>query len=332
MHSARHSGIIRLFFLAAIIGVTIVASLVFPAARNSLFNFSFSAIANQRVTQSEELSGIIFVFFKIGICVIYSLIIRFIVERLNKKTFGFILSIIVSILYISSSWTGNGGISRWGLLTSGLASFVVLIKEYPTKKKTLSITWGVAFLIIILVSSITKLFIHHGVTGSDALIEIFSEQYINSYFQGIYLVSAGKAAMDFSVDKIGLVTFLDDTISAYPLINHLFYQSGNCTELYFCNYIFRNDQILPTVAQGYAYFGIICSPFFSIILTMIAFRCDAALRRTKNIYETVALAQIVTWTSLFMAVNVYIIQRTTMYYVILMLILWIDKHAKFGDV
>ena len=77
---------------------------------------------------------------------------------------------------------------------------------------------------------------------SQYLAEIFSATYMNEYFQGIYPISNGLRAMDYSNAKINFVTFLDDTISAYPLLNHLFYENGNLTQTFYQEFLNFNGE------------------------------------------------------------------------------------------
>lgn len=319
--SVDRNRIIAPVFVRFEIIITLSAIIFYPAARNTLFNFLFT----EGVESVERLNGFMFVFFKIGISIIYALIIQILIRKSKRGKLAFLISCLISVLYISCNWTGNGNISRWGLVTSALVSYMVLSKVFPLYKRALTMIGGISFAIILLFSSIIKLFIHHGATGSEALIEIFSASYLNEYFQGVYPVANGITAMKECASKINLTTFLDDTISAYPFVNKLFFENGNLTETMYLNILGLNDKILPTISQGYAYFGYIGAPIFSGIFTYIALRCDTALKKTGSIYYTIAYTEIGAFCALFMAINVFIIQRTTMYFVLLLIVLILDK-------
>lgn len=324
----EHEGIVMAFFKVFLVLMTIGIAFTSPAARSTLFNFSFVSSKVNSTSVNEALGGLLFVVFKIGINVIYALVVKETVKYMGINKISFFVNLILSAIYISCNWTGSGNVNRWGLLTSFMVCLIILLKIYPKYKQTIFVMFGSLLIIVLLASSVIKLFTHHGASTSEALSEIFSATYMNEYFQGIYPISNGLRAMDYSNAKINFVTFLDDTISAYPLLNHLFYENGNLTQTFYQEFLNLNDKILPTLCQGYAHFGYIGAPIFSGILTYIALRTDYVMRKSKSIVETLATAQIVTFCSLFMAVNVFIIQRSTMYFVLLYIVIFIDKHLK----
>lgn len=326
-NSRSQHGTIMRFFILMCCGIFFLAVAIYPKARSQLFNFSSSIINSS--TDAETLNGFFFVFFTIGISILYGVIINWIQRAKLPRRFKFILASLVSVAYISCSWSSGGtGVSRWGIVGYSLVSYCVLIKAFPERKNTLFIIGGSGFITIILVSSIIKLFLHHGATSSEALIEIFSVEYINEYFQGISQVEKGIAAMQAYKSSISLITFLDDTLSSYPLINHLFYQQGNSTAQFYLAYLMRGDKIIPTIAQGYAYFTIVGAPIFSGMLTYLSLKCDRMIKRSKDVFGTIVFSGIAIFCALFMAINVSIIHRLTMYFVITLLVLWIDKHVK----
>lgn len=324
--SAKERPVVKIIFRIVLLGM-IVGMVIYPSLRSALFNFSFSDAGS---SQNQEIGGLFFVAFKMGLSIVYAYIVTYTICKARRRKIGFWIVVVVSILYISSSWTGSGNVNRWGLLTTMITVYAVLRKTYPERQRIVLVFGGAGAIAVIILSSITKLFVHHGATGAVALLEIFSGDYFNAYFQGPLSVSTGLFAMDAYADRINFVTLLDDTISAYPIINKLFYQQGNLTQLYYQDYIFRNDQILPTIAQGYAHFGAVGAPLFSGLLTYMALVCDRRMKQSSNIMEVVALAQIAIYCALFMAVNVYIIQRATMYFTLIIFVLWLGRHTTIG--
>lgn len=321
--------IARMFFIF-VAGVTFLAILQYPQIRKTLLNFSFIVNTDDEAL-NETLSGPVFVFFKIGINVIYALVMAWIVKHSEKRgKFALLICSIISVAFISSNWSGGGGISRWGLVTSSAVSYILLVKEFPDKKRMIITVGGVAFVMLILAASVAKLMIAHFDSSEAALGELFSVSYFNEYFQGAYPVANGLRAMEAYSDRINFITFLDDTISAYPWLNKLFYQRYNLTETMYLMFLGMEDKILPTICQGYAHFGYFLAPMFSVFLTYIALRCDTAVKHTDNIVRLVALTQIGVWCALFMAVNVFIVQRTTMYFVLLLIVLAVDRKITGG--
>ncbi len=313
-------------FCIFVVGVTLVVVMMYASARNMLFNFSFTAAEDKRVDATESFIGPAFVFFKIGINVIYALgMIAISKFDKSRGNLSFIIAIIFSVIFISCNWTSGNNVSRWGLVTSMFVCYIVLSKVFPEKKSVLTKVGGFIFLYIILISSITKVMIHHAESTDEAVNDIFNIGYFNEYFQGINPVANGLKVMQARAEDINIITFLDDTISAYPWLNRLFYEAGNITETMYLNYLGTNDKILPTICQGYAHFGYLGAPIFSGFFTYIALRCDESIKKSNSIVSIVALTQIGVWCALFMAVNVFIIQRTTMYFVLLWLVTKVDK-------
>lgn len=322
----KKGNIIRYSFFAVFFLVMLFAVLFYPSARNVMFNFSFAAASEKRVTSDRGMTGFIFVFFKIGLNVTYGLIMTAILKLVkHKNMFLLIFCLVISAIFISCNWTGGGSISRWGLVTSTLVSLIVLTKSFPKYKKSIFIIVGVTLGVIILLSSVIKVIEHHAHDTESALNDIFTGSYFSEYFQGFVPVSNALKVIDKAKDQISFTTFLDDVCSAYPWINKLFYEPGNLTETIYLNAIHMNDKIIATIVQGYAHFGVIGAPIFSGLLTYIALKCDDIMRKTDDIFIAIPISQIAVWCSLFMAVNVYIIQRTTMYFVLLLLVLWLDK-------
>lgn len=313
-------------FIVFLVALTVVSIVRYPVVRNTLLNFTFT----KPVPEPESLSSFVFVFFTIGVNVAYGLLIKIVAKLTHKNFITFIFLCILSIFFISSNWTGSGNINRWGLVTSAMVSYMVIVKNYPKYRNILIVIGGTAFIAVILMSSISKLYIHHGATGIYAVAEIFSAPYFNEYFQGIYPVANGLSAMQINISRINFITFLDDTISAYPWLNKLFYEYGNLTQTFYHSSLGSSDKILPTITQGYAHFGYVGAPIFSGLLTNIALRCDTSAKKTNNIYKTIAFTQIGVWCALFMAVNIYIIQRTTMYSVLLLILINIGNRVYIG--
>ncbi len=325
-YTHRKGSIFRTAFFVIFIIVMIYAILFYPSARNVMFNFTFSSARDKAISSDATITGPAFVFFKIGLNVTYGLIMTAIIRRIKKRTvMHLLLCFAISAVFVSCNWTSGGGVSRWGLVTSVLVSLIVLAKSFPEYRRPIFVVSAIALGVIILSSSITKVILHHASDTQDALDDIFSAAYFNEYFQGFIPVSNSLSVVEAAKDRINFITFLDDVCSAYPWVNKLFYEPGNLTETIYLTAINMNDKIIPTITQGYAHFGPVLAPLFSGLLTYIALKCDDVMRKTNDIFVAIPVSQIAVWASMFMAVNVYIIQRTTMYFVLLLLVIWFDK-------
>lgn len=88
----------------------------------------------------------------------------------------------------------------------------------------------------------------------------------DSYWGGYLEVLDGVYASDYISNKIDNMTFVNDISGS--IIGFGFLDFNNRTTVYFNEYVGSNSRIIPTIVQGYSYFGIL----FFWILTFVIFR------------------------------------------------------------
>ena len=112
------------------------------------------------------------------------------------------------------------------------------------------------------------------------------------------------------------VIWLQDCFANIPYFLSNFNLNETSSLIQFRTLTSRFDLIMPTIASGYRVFTIVGAPIYSMILIALAYLAENKLRKTSDALIQVFLLYIVFWCSLFMAVNVNIVQSACWKYVI----------------
>lgn len=108
----------------------------------------------------------------------------------------------------------------------------------------------------------------------------YASRISNSYFSGVNVVS-GIFNMPRTLE-LRIHYFFYDYFKSIPFGNTIFKLDSNVMQTLFNQANNSGGQIPPTVASSYYYFGILLSPLYSIIFTIISFTAGEKVSRTDN--------------------------------------------------
>lgn len=301
----------------------IAASLLYPSL---LIKYSFSKDTEIEIG-SQNISGFMSIFFKIGIYMTFIFILNFFYKTINNstKSIALLLSVLVSLFIIASeSNRTNGDVSRWGFLIFSISILLIITNLYKNYSKWI---WGFslpAILISIVVLTVIKF-------GDDFTFETFMLKYFSTltldyYFMGIENISYGLATYHAFDYKISFHTMFTDMFSAVPMISAFFDFANNSTPVMYHDFMGRTDTIIPTVAQSYAYFGFIGAPLMSLLFTFLTIETNRMLNKSKDVMMNFVLAQLTIVFALFMAINTNIIFESTWYRVIFIVLIILNNN------
>lgn len=305
------------------LGVFIFTTLLYPSLL-----FKYGLYENNRL--SNKIPGVLYVFFNIGIDILFIMILKGIYKLFKgKSTFiALILSIFLSIIIIQAeSNIQTGSVSRWGFLVYGITILLILSRIYKSYSKYI-VNLGIPTIgIFIIILTFIKF-------GNEFSINLFIYKYLSAisldyYFMGIENVSYGILTANLYENSISIYTLLTDMFSAVPLISGLFDAHLNSTPEFYHQIMNRTDSIIPTVAQSYSYFGFIGAPVFSILFVVLTIELNRRLNSTTDILMFFILAQLTIRFALFMAININIIQEGTWQRLIFVAIVFLNNKFRF---
>ena len=234
----------------------------------------------------------------------------------KSKAIRWLAIISSSFMFVSSTWSNGESVSRWALIVGLLIMLYILIENFPDSKKRIIYTGIVLFVGILLIGSFAKRFVQgRGLTFWESIESYISVKYVNEYFSGVFPVANGIATAK-QMNGNTFVIWLQDCFANIPYFLSNFNLNETSSLIQFRTLTSRFDLIMPTIASGYRVFTIVGAPIYSMILIALAYLAENKLRKTSDALIQVFLLYIVFWCSLFMAVNVNIVQSACWKYVI----------------
>lgn len=242
---------------------------------------------------------ILYFFWYIQALVPPVLLIRIIKKKTSVKTKVFLAYLIAGIVFMIT--TGNKAHS----VECALAFLVLAYSIFGDNMRTsLKLTaWGAVVVVFV------AIFAKSGLSNSAANISsVFS-----SYFGGVQNLSAAMYAKSTG-SGFGVKNILADFVNQIPLFGNrlrTMLNLGSTTNRLFNAAISQRNigQIIPSIGQGYSYFGLVFAPIIPFIATLIAIRFDnKAINETnlikKNVYliAAIMMARAVAMTNLMSAV------------------------------
>lgn len=228
---------------------------------------------------NQGYAGIIFTIFRylftiISISYIYTC-------RLseNKKLYLILILILFFSLFIIKS-------SRFSIIYYLLSSTYLLYMIFPKKQKLIAYNTFISIFLIILLSTIFKLYYIQSRNSIDIEFNIVSYEMLNSYFSGPSNVDNGLTALkNANIDKLKLIS--SDIIKNVPGLSHLSYENMNTTRI-FNNVLYKlyyssEDQIPPLIIFGYAHSSKILSPIYIALFLFLAFYFEELAHRSISI-------------------------------------------------
>lgn len=191
------------------------------------------------------------------------------------------------------------------------ATFVLLLliaHIYKERRKVI-IRLSVLTLIVI---AIFIMVVIPTIKQKNSMKENDYDKRVNAYFSGTVNIAAGlnmTTVESFKYIKGDIFRYIPMVVAFYtdnPQSNDLFNQVLGEDAIY-------NSQIMPTIIQGYFYFGYILSPIFSILLAWMALKSE----KKANLAEDTFGYFIYTYMSIFFAIGIILYYFSLTIYLIL---------------
>ncbi|MBP3041778.1 hypothetical protein J9303_20255, partial [Bacillaceae bacterium Marseille-Q3522] len=221
-------------------------------------------------------------------------------------------------------------VSRWGLLLAIIISIYVLIYFYPEKRK-LILTSGLFIIVFaIAVGSMMKIWAMGEWNASvwDAVEKYLTPEYFDEYFSGIVPVANGLQLVKYYSGDVNFLNAVSDVFYEFPYAIKILGISEYVTNYMFQRFTGHYDLIMPTIIQAKLVFGSILAPFYSATLTLLAMWSGRKVKGSSSLYKRIFYLTITFWCSLFMAVNVNIIQSNVWYAVIGLLLISMEEKLR----
>lgn len=244
-------------------------------------------------------TAILYFFWYIQALIPPVLLIRIVKGRTNIKTKIFQIYLIAGIVFMIT--TGNKAHSVECALAFLILAYSVFGEKMRTSLKL--VAYGAVVVIFV------AIFAKSGLSNSAANVSsVFS-----SYFGGIQNLSAAIYAKSNS-GAFGINNMLADFVNQMPLFGNrlrTLLNLGSTTNRLFNAVISQRNigQIIPSIGQGYSYFGLFFAPVVPMVAALIAIYFDNKTINEQNIIKknifliaAIMMARAVAMTNLMSAV------------------------------
>lgn len=243
----------------------------------SVFVPSISDTSNSSL---EVFVAIFFIISKVFVCV--GLLVR--LSKVRKyRSIALFASVLVCVLNIGVFFGGN----RIAVLLNSIVTlwmFYILNKDISIKKFAIPFA-VVAFVFLFVFKSVTQE--RNYVKVSDTYLGSVVDN-IQAYTGGVYNVAIGVEIKSYYPEASSFSVLLQDVIRPTVGLNLLVRNSDvYYSNMYFnqrmWNYVDRRSQIIPMVAQGYLFFGVLLAPALSCVFVFVAYWLMKVWAVTKSL-------------------------------------------------
>ncbi|EKB48606.1 hypothetical protein [Cecembia lonarensis] len=297
--------------LIVVMMIGVISFLIFPAIRERT-NFLIASGFGE--SNLSAIAGIGFLFTEASLqCLFLLVVINQFKNLIIGQKVKDLLIIFIIILQVSIFWSE----SRTTVVVNGIASIGLLL-YLKLLNKTIFVSIVSVTIIATLSLSAFQMFKDGDLVAFRSSISEYSDQqtsvdYLQSYFGGQNLIANAIELKPKIQNRINIETFFNEIIGSILFIRQVFPPSNNQTTVHF-NKIFGHDEmnsmILPTLGQGYLYFGLIGAPIISVLFSVLLIKAEKSLLLSNTIGEKYAFLVLVIWLGLFPLQNMNIIAAT----------------------
>lgn len=198
-----------------------------------------------------------------------------------------ILPILIPCLWYS-------GESRVSFMVPAVAAIFTILKSYGFSKTKIQITTiAMVVFFVLIVLSLQK---HLDTSSLSDTSGIFSANLLNSYFGGIDNINVGIDSYNKFGNSLYLL-FIDsfrNMMVVSRFLNEIPIGSGKFFNLTFYGSDLASDQIVPTIIQGFMFFGPLFCFLPTFIMVYVTCKVDDLWYKTNNMYIAFMLVSFVT--------------------------------------
>lgn len=290
--------------------------------RHSLLTFSVQnredlGLADGTFADKVNHNGLYMVFKNIGFLSLY-LYICWCFQKIKNKRIGFYLTLLLSLIYVLRTGIGISSVSRWNLIIGLIVGCITLMNFYKEKSKLIKRTCIVSILLAIVLGSVLKLFVVQSSEKSigETMSFYLKAETFDEYFAGIGPVANGLRVNELKENEKSFQRMFVDCFNTVPFfVKSIGAENIKPTEPLYHD-ITWPQLIMPNITMSLFQFGWIFSPIYSILLFLLALFFEKKYRRTDDLLEKLVNIIIVFWCSLFMILNMNIINSNIVPFVI----------------
>ena len=267
----------------------VILAVTFPEA---FVNQHFIWESEEIKEDAEIISGVIgkplsWVRFFAEISVFSYLYYKYLITKNSIYLNLSILPILIPCLWYS-------GESRVSFMVPAVAAIFTILKSYGFSKTKVQITTiAMVVVLVLIVLSLQKQLDTSSLSDTSG---IFSANVLNAYFGGIDNINVGIDAYNKFGNSLYLL-FVDsfrNMMVVSRFLNEIPIGSGIFFNLTFYGSDFASDQIVPTIIQGFLFFGPLFCFLPTLIMVYVTCKIDDLWYKTNNMYIAFMLVSFVT--------------------------------------
>lgn len=264
--------------------ITIIAIVIVIANPASLrkFNFIFTARPEEIYKYGEVVSGISSMILDWTKRILPLLLACYFINqyRRNEEEKFYYATILIILFFNLMIFTG---ISRNSAIIPGVASLFLILKIFPKKKKRTFLLVSVILVLAFIALTIFKNS-YIGVYETYTLSSFTA--YLESYFAGPRNLGYAILADNLYGSYVTFETFLNDIFASAPGISNYFDLENRTTTYYNLAFHFggaSRDAIIPTIGQGFIYFGYVFCFIPNLLFVWLMTQFDRQFWNATNI-------------------------------------------------
>lgn len=315
----------RTLIIWGVIFLLIILPYIPSLISNNFLIITEDVIQNNIIGEHSGVYSIIYFFAK---AFLFVGIVEYIIKKYNNNSkLIAILYIIISCIYLGL----NTGTSRWAILIPVIQMIYIAIRIFPSNKKMIILTLSI--LAVISITSITLYKFEIDVREDENnFIEAVKElsESMESYLSGPRNVALAIEMNEIYGENITLSTVINSAFSSVPYVSNFINVQDRFAK-YYNDYIFGQnkweDQIIPSIGEGFAIFGLIGCNIFTIIYIILLIYIDNKLKKEKDIKYLFAYSYIGIRLATSLGLNIAIVMSSILGKIIPLIILFkfIDK-------
>lgn len=290
--------------------------------RDSLFTFSVQnredlGLADGSLKDKIVHDGIYNVFKGVGFLSLFLYII-FCLNKMKNRTIRFCLTLLLCITYTLRTGIGMSSVSRWNMIIGLIVGCIILMNFFQEKSK--AIKKGTIFFVVIAIvmGSVLKLFVTQSTEKSigETMSFYLRAETFDEYFAGIGPVANGLRVNDVKQNEKSVERMFVDCFNTVPFFTKMIGADKIKPTEPLYHDVTWPQLIMPNITMSLFQFGWLLSPIYSILLFWLALFFERKYNTSDDLLVKLITIIIVFWCSLFMILNMNIINSNVVPFVI----------------
>lgn len=302
--------------------------------RNSLFTFSVQnredlGLIDGSFGDKIEHNGIYKVFKGVGFLSLFLYII-FRLNKMKNRTISFWITLLLCIIYTLRTGIGMSSVSRWNMIIGLIVGCIILMNFFHEKSRAIKKCTIFFIVIAIVLGSVLKLFVVQSTEKSigETMSFYLKAETFDEYFAGIGPVANGLRVNDVKENEKSVERMFVDCFNTVPFFTKMIGADKIKPTEPLYHDITWPQLIMPNITMSLFQFGWLFSPIYSILLFWLALFFERKYNTSDDLLVKLITIIIVFWCSLFMILNMNIINSNVVPFIISFGIIKIYKKIK----